>query len=762
MARTIKILHLEDDDRDAFLIQKTIQAEITGVNFKWVSSQKDFKNALIKEKFDLIMSDFIIPGFSGTKALEVAQSISPDTPYVYVSGHIGEDRAIEALKKGATDYVLKDKLKKLVPAIKRALSELDEKAKRIEFENAFKDAEEKFNAIIDNVPVAFFMTNIEGIATFARGKGFEISGIKAEDLIGKDITEIYKNISIELLDGTIISVKKAFSKAKNGNVLEGFLFYGRRYHDIKIMPFFDDKNLIKGILGISHDITELMTMRNHLKESEELYRNIFESAPIGIARVSPERRFISANQVFQNIVGYTENELKDLTLDDITYDEDKDKSIEFFNKAKINKAKSINLEKRYLTKDGNVLWISITSTSVKNSAGNVQYLIAMVENINDKKLTLLALKESESRFKELAALLPQTIFEIDAELTLTYVNKAGLDLFKYDERDLINKIKFHQLFDKNDKKSIKANFKKVMEGKYIDGLPYNALRKDGSTFPCVVYINLILKDEKPIGIRGILIDNTERDKILNELVAAKENAEEMNKLKSNFLANMSHELRTPLIGILGFSDLLKNEIKNTEHNEMISTINESGKRLHETLNLILDLSRIEANKIQIKNNSFDVITVINETINLYRDTARKKGLYIKLETRLNDFKVELDERLFQSIIKNILSNAVKYTFKGGVTVNIENKNINEAYWIILNVKDTGIGIDKEKQDFIFDDFRQASEGYSRNYEGSGLGLTITKKFLEKLGGSIKLNSTPGKGSIFTLSIPYYPGSSKDV
>jgi len=754
MERMIKILHIEDDDSDALLIQKTIQSEIENVNIKWVSQQKDFESALKNEKYDLIMSDFSLPNFSGIKAFEVAQNLAPDTPYIYVSGHIGEDRAIEAFKRGATDYVLKDKLKKLVPAIKRALLEADEKAKRKEFEEAFKGSEQKLKTIIDNIPIVLFMVNLEGVTTFARGKGFEISGIKSEGLIGQNIAEVYRDVPFELLNGKVINGKEAFLNVLKGETLEGVILYNGRYNDTKMMPYFSDDNKIIGIIGISHDITELINIQNKLKESEELYRTIFESAPIGIARISPDGRYLSANIVLQNILGYTEDELTTMHLEDITYHEDKTKTLVQFTKAISTKSNIVNLEKRYINKYGVIIWVNITSTAIKDKNGEVQFLITMIENINERKIAQLALTESESRYKELTALLPQTIFEINNDLIIIYINKAGLELFMYSEKDLENKLKFEQLIDVSDRELILNHLSQLTIKENIEEIEFTALRKDGTTVPCVIYINKIIKDNIPVGIRGILIDNTERNKILNDLVIAKDRAEEMNRLKSNFLANMSHELRTPLIGILGFSDILKSEIEDDEHRKMVNTIFESGNRLHETLNLILDLSRIEANRIQIKNEVFDAIFIVKDILQLFEGVAETKSLYLKLETPMKKFEVELDERMFRSIIKNLVSNAIKYTTKGGITVNVNKQERKGQHWIIINIIDTGLGIEKENQEIIFEDFRQVSEGFARNFEGVGLGLTITKNFTEKLGGDIKLESTPGKGSTFTVSIPY--------
>jgi signal transduction histidine kinase len=234
-----------------------------------------------------------------------------------------------------------------------------------------------------------------------------------------------------------------------------------------------------------------------------------------------------------------------------------------------------------------------------------------------------------------------------------------------------------------------------------------------------------------------------------ELKAAKEVAEEMNRLKSNFLANMSHELRTPLIGINGFADFLRQDVKDPELKEMAENIFKSGNRLSETLNLILDLSKLESGKMNFNPQKIDLVNETEDIINLFRESASKKGLELKSSFTLPSKVIYTDEHAFQSILNNLINNAIKFTGKGGVAADISLKD----NFVEIKVSDSGIGIAKEYQDIIFDEFRQVSEGYSRSFEGSGLGLNITKKLVEELGGKISVDSIPDKGSTFIVKLP---------
>lgn len=251
-------------------------------------------------------------------------------------------------------------------------------------------------------------------------------------------------------------------------------------------------------------------------------------------------------------------------------------------------------------------------------------------------------------------------------------------------------------------------------------------------------------------VLSIVRDITNRKKIMEELISAKEYAEEMNKVKTNFLSNMSHELRTPLHGILGFAQVLMDALDNDQFREIAGTIFKSGNRLMETLNLILNLSKLEAEKISVNITDVRIDDVVNEVYKLFDVVAKEKKIYLKRRMHKENITARIDEKLLRDTLNNIVNNAIKFTKAGGVIIdtNVKNKDL------LIAIKDTGIGIPKSKQEIIFSEFRQESEGLSRSFEGTGLGLTISKKYTKLLGGEILLESDVGVGSLFTL---YFPG-----
>jgi len=263
-------------------------------------------------------------------------------------------------------------------------------------------------------------------------------------------------------------------------------------------------------------------------------------------------------------------------------------------------------------------------------------------------------------------------------------------------------------------------------------------------------------------IDGIIEDITERKELEQKLIAEKEKAEEMNRVKSSFFSNMSHELRTPMIGILGYAELLQEPLDDVDVKRYAAIIFNGGRRLMETLNLILDMSRVEAGKIKSTIFSFEVILIIKEVIGLFHENAIRKSLYLRANFDSDSFYIESDPALFRQIINNLVNNALKYTKEGGVEINLRTETQNGQTTIIIKVSDTGIGIAEEHLDLVWEEFRQVSEGKGRSFEGTGLGLSITQNFVAKLGGQISVESKLGVGSTFTVMLPITPHPANEV
>lgn len=349
------------------------------------------------------------------------------------------------------------------------------------------------------------------------------------------------------------------------------------------------------------------------------------------------------------------------------------------------------------------------------------------------------------RYTSLTQYANDIILTMDIDGNLLEANQRAVEIYGYSLDELL-KLNFYDLSYNKSLDELSFLNRKDSE----DGILFETVhkRKNGLPVPVEISARHVKQDDTEI-LLAIVRDNTERKKLQTDLIAAKERAEENDKLKTIILANMSHELNTPMSGILGFSEILQHELDEKDHKEMAGLIYKSSKRLNDTLTSILDLSKLESNKVQLDLSTAELNSFIEEIVFLHRNLASDKGLIVNNEKKKEKILIRTDLNILQKILNNILSNAIKFTENGEVVV-IADSTDGEAK---IKIKDTGIGISKPNLEKIFEPFRQASEGATRLYEGSGIGLTITKRFVEMLGGNIVIESEIGKGTIVTLSFP---------
>ncbi len=384
--------------------------------------------------------------------------------------------------------------------------------------------------------------------------------------------------------------------------------------------------------------------------------------------------------------------------------------------------------------------------------GNVVGILGTYEDITERKKAEEALKESEQRFRSLVDNMIEATLIIDWNGFIIFANRSAARLVGLENADQgIGKKVFEFLHPDDNLKVLEAiiNIKDSTEP-FMDEYRIKTVNGENRWVESLG-TRIIFSNKNSILVT--LRDATERKFAEIELREAKEKAEEMNKIKSNFLANMSHELRTPLVGILGFSELLRERLKEGPTAEMAERILTSANRLMDTLNLVLDLSRIEAKKVDFNLKPNRIPELVESQIQLFEAVAERKNLFLQMEFSDPNLFANIDEQVFRQIINNLVNNALKYTYTGGVQVNVDSFNEGSNKFVRVSVKDSGIGIPQESLGLIFQEFRQVSEGFNRHFEGTGLGLTITKNFVEMMNGEINVKSTVGFGSTFTVIFP---------
>jgi PAS domain S-box-containing protein len=394
--------------------------------------------------------------------------------------------------------------------------------------------------------------------------------------------------------------------------------------------------------------------------------------------------------------------------------------------------------------------------SLRNSSTEIRKIYKEFRNMvaqlkireNQRDRALIAANENEFRYRELAELLPQSIFETDKLGNLVYVNKSWYKDFGYTNDDFKQGINLIEILITN-------TTQKLFETDKIENSDYLAIRKDKTKFPATVYADTIIKDGKYIGRRGIIIDSTLRNKYVETLKNETIKAITSDKYKSSFLANMSHEIRTPMNSIIGFANLLSSpHIPEEQKNQFVQFIQSSGQILLNLIDDIIDIAKIEAGEIKLKYSSCNPAKIIDELSYTFEGYKLSLGKdYIKLLTQIpeNQIIFKTDGFRLQQILTNLISNAIKFTENGTVTIGLE---IVAERVVRFIVEDTGVGLTKEELKTIFERFKRTKNSENKNITGTGLGLSISKNLVELLGGQMWVNSEPGVGTKFWFELPY--------
>lgn len=393
-------------------------------------------------------------------------------------------------------------------------------------------------------------------------------------------------------------------------------------------------------------------------------------------------------------------------------------------------------------KDGSYYWESVTISAITDSDGHINNYIIVTEDITEWRQTELQLKLL-SRSVEQS---PVSVMITDKDGHFTYVNPKFKEVTGYSLQEVLGKTPRILKSGKHSQLFYKELWDTILAGKDWTGEILNK-KKNGKLYWDNSRISPIVNSKGEIThFVAVQQDITQTKKLVQELIKAKEKAEESDRLKSAFLANMSHEIRTPMNGIIGFLDLLKDpNLEDETRNEFIQIINESGQRLLNTINDIIEISKIEAGSVSINLSTVNLSHLLQSLHQFFAIKAQEKGLQLLLNAPKTPLTIQSDKSKLESIITNLVNNAIKFTEKGEIELGLEIKPDKKC---TIYVRDTGIGIKPENIAHIFDRFIQENLSLTRTHEGSGLGLAITRSYVEMLGGKIWVESSPGQGSCF--------------
>jgi PAS domain S-box-containing protein len=524
-----------------------------------------------------------------------------------------------------------------------------------------------------------------------------------------------------------------------------------------------------------------------LRESEERFSGAFEHAPIGVALVSPEGRWLKVNRALCDLVGYSEAELLTRTFQDITHPDDLETDLENVRRIIAGEIHSYRMEKRYVHARGHSVTILLNVSLVRDALEEPRYFIAQIQDITSHKAADLerrqtehALRESNEKFHLLADNITDAFWIRSADMSkVHYVSPAFEGIWGRPTDDLYaNPHLWADFTHPEDRERVVAAFATLKADTPRLDIEYRIVRPDGE-IRWIRVRGFQVRDGagKLIRLTGIVTDVTERQHAAEALRTslaeisftnralqaeiverkhAEDAAEAANRSKSEFLANMSHEIRTPLNGVIGMAELALGTPLNPEQREYLDMVKSSGEALLTVINDILDFSKIEAGKLTVDLIPFDLGDCLATALKLLGGRAHEKKLELAYDIRL-DVPTALvgDPNRLRQIVTNLIGNAIKFTEHGEVvlTVQAETQTDRDAM-LLFSVSDTGIGVPPEQQEAVFKPFIQADGSTTRKYGGSGLGLAISSNLVALLGGRMWLDSEPGKGSTFHFTVAF--------
>ena len=651
---------------------------------------------------------------------------------------------------------------------------------RIKNEEKIRQSETRFQLIAKNVSDVIWMYNFtQNRYTYISPSIKKLRGFSPKEVMQQNLVA---SISPKDRDRIAHLVKENVHRFEKDNVPRSFVKEFQLVHKDgsliwgEISTYLQKNN--KGeieIFGVSRNIDERKRAELKAEEQRRQLNSALKIAGLGYYIISGSDAnvdFIDAQT--KDILGFNENTKKASLQNWLNnvHPEDRDKVMIVHKELYNGKKETSSLVYKYNHPSKGLIWIKHnTEVLQKNENHQTLKIFGVIQDITElkrKESELIKAKqkaeESETQLKASQALAKLGSWELDVDSGMFTFNDNFYKIFKTTAEEVggyqmtIKEYtdRFVYSDDYNRVEEESRNAIETDDPNYAKYLEHRIRYNDGSTG--YIGVRLFIKKDsngRTVKTYGVNQDITERKLIEEELTKSKEKAEESDRLKSSFLMNVSHEIRTPMNGILGFIDLMNEpDLDEEERRSFIDIVNKSGERLLNTINDIVEISKIEIGDIKLVTEEVDVEEIMRYHFNFFKLQANEKGIKLKMSKLIKGKQaiVETDKKKLDGILMNLIRNAMKFTSKG--TIEIGNYIENDRFYFY--VSDSGRGIPEDKLETIFDRFVQVELGNTRGYEGSGIGLSIVKAYIEALDGDIIVKSELGKGSTFLFSLPYSP------
>ncbi|MBK7632336.1 MAG: PAS domain S-box protein [Ignavibacteriales bacterium] len=670
---------------------------------------------------------------------------------VFEEGNSKLVRHIHNNANGAAIYVdvLFSPLKDEYGRVTKVIESIHDVTDLLSTQEALNTSEERIKQIADNIDIVLFTLTSDETGEklkYVSPAFSRVWGIESKKVI--ENTSLWVN-SIYPKDRKILL--EAIQTAKSNKNFVGKIEYrivrpdgGTRWISSSIKNANNSVTGQANIIGIAEDISERILTENKLKRSEQGYKNLFDNAHDPIIIFEPVRGIIlNSNLRACETFGYDKLELVGKSFFDLCA------NLQFATEMVSEVADNRDVptfEIEAFRKDGSSIFFEM-NFSLTDFLGQ-KAIISINRNITVRKHT-----ENELRIlSEIVKQSPSSVLLTNTKNLIEYANPRYTELTGYTYEEIAGKEA--QKIKPIDNKDVNKIWEEVKKGNVWRGEVMN-VKKNHVPYWASLSISPIKNEHGKI-VRYLFIeqDVTQQKELEIELKLALTKANGINIFKTHLLGNLNHEIRTPMNSIIGFSQIMIEESEDENVVEMSNKIIKSSYRLLNTLNSIIELSDLESERIKVNYTDINLSHFVRYLDYSYKSIIAEKGLSLEIEILKEDTIVSSDEKLLEQIFKNLLDNAIKYTENGAIKI-IADEFIDDEdrKFCIVKIIDTGIGIPQKNLDVIFDAFRQISEGVTRRYEGTGLGLTIAQKMVRLLNGRLEVESKEGLGSSFAIILP---------
>jgi PAS domain S-box-containing protein len=600
--------------------------------------------------------------------------------------------------------------------------------------------EERLRSVLDGAPVVMLAFDADGVVTLTGGAVLDRLGIDRSRFLGRSLDDWPESAALPEV------VAKALRGVRVAEVVE----FAGLVLDARVEPSRSEGGSVEQVVFVGTDVTEQRRMQEALSESEARYRMVVQNASDLLYTILSDGTigFVSPSVA---ALGYEQEALVGTSVLDLLHPDDAASVVSTATRTPAGRNTGVVLH-RVRHADGS--WRSMEAQATNRlDDPEVNGWIVTARDVTDRVAAQRALAENEERFRFLAENSSDLIARHRPDGTVTYVSPASEALLGYRPEELLD-TNFYDLFHPEDLDAVTAADVPPGRDGRSGALEYRVRRKDGSWTWFETTSRIIAGSTgEVLEVQAASRDVSARKKAEGELKAAKEAAEVATRAKSEMLANVSHEIRTPMNAILGMTDLALGTETDDEQREYLGTVRSSAESLLTIINDLLDLSRIEAGRLELERIPFTLRDVLEDCTRMMQVRAADKGLDLVLR-----FDPSLPARMvgdpgrLRQIVVNLLGNAVKFTEQGSVTVTVSQFDESaEDVGIQVSVEDTGVGIAADKLEVIFEAFRQADGSTTRRFGGTGLGLAISSELAAAMGGRIWAESTPGRGSVFRFT-----------